>query len=180
MSKRFSKTKWAVIAANLILIALLINMISIPLLGPADGLETTERRPEFSWGGLSGTGMFTFLLDEDPAFGSPVVEMVAGNFYQPETSLDFGTYYWKVISPEGISSATGTLTVVSEVAVERGNGWLKNAGNTDIFLERRIPERETDSLNQSDKAVQPVTGMVVGIGQTIDVGGNENVTASQV
>jgi len=153
---------WIAIVANIVVIAMLMNLFYIPIRAPM-GDETTDRKPVFSWGGLQGA--VTFMLDEDPEFGSPVTKEVEGTAYTPESPLDFGTYYWKVVSPDGLSSPTGMVTVVSEVSVSRGDGWLKNTGNTPISLERET----TGGL----------TGMVVGINQTVGIGNDENVTARQ-
>lgn len=155
------KAAYALAAADMGLIILIFNLATIPLLSPAG--QTADRTPEFSWGGAQGN--FILMIDEDHAFGSPDVADVSGNSYIPSRPLEFGTYYWKVLSPAGISSATGMVTVVSEVAVERGNGWLRNSGNTEIILESQ-PDSEG------------MTGMLVGIGQTVGIGSG-NVTAKQ-
>jgi len=169
----------AVVLANVAAIALLINLFSIPLLGPAYGLggaTTTERRPEFSWGGLQGHlgNPFIFMLDEDPGFSSPIAKEVKGNMYRPEEPLEFGTYYWKVVSPECATSPTGMFTVVSEVAVERDNGWLKNTGNSAIALNALEAGREPGS-----SARPGLTGLFLGINQSVEVGG-EDVVATQI
>ena len=174
-----------VVMANIAAIALLINLLSIPLLGPAYGLNgasTTDTRPEFSWGGLhsglrcsaaTGEG-FIFMLDEDPGFSSPITKEVKGNMYRPEEPLEFGTYYWKVVSPECATSPTGMFTVVSEVAVERDNGWLKNTGNSAIALNSMEAGREPGS-----SARPGLTGLFLGINHSVEVGG-EDVVAEQV
>lgn len=179
------KAMFAVILANIAAIALLINLLSIPLIGPAYGLNgasTTETRPEFSWGGLhsmlqcgadAGKG-FIFMLDEDPGFSSPIAKEVEGNTYRPEEPLEFGTYYWKVVSPECATSPTGMFTVVSEVAVERDNGWLKNTGNSAIALNAMEAGREPGS-----SARPGLTGLFLGVNQSAEVGG-EDVVATQI
>ena len=164
--------KAGIITANLALIALLMNLVTIPLLGPAYGVETTDRQPRLSWGGLHGRGVL--MIDEDQGFGSPVTEEVSGNSYRPERPLDFGTYYWKVASGPGMVSATGMFTVVSEIAVEREGGWLKNSGNTEILLEKQIPV-SSENLQHTPS----ITGLVVGINQSVELGREENVTAKQ-
>jgi len=163
-------------AGNLAVIALLINAITIPLLSPAYGLESTKTQPEFAWGGLQGHAgkAFIFMVDENPDFSSPITKEVEGNSYRPEDPLEFGTYYWKVVSPECATSPTGMFTVVSEVAVERENGRLKNTGNSAIALEAHMPGRDPGS-----SARLGLTGLILGINESVDIGG-EDVTAKQV
>jgi len=69
-------------------------------------------------------------------------------------------------SKQHTEDVTGMAAGPTTVAVERGDGWLRNAGNTDIWL-----EREDGS---------GLSGMVIGIGENITVGSEENVTAKQV
>ena len=59
------------------------------------------------------------------------------------------------------------VTIVSEVSVKRGQGWLKNSGNTDIILD-------------TSPGGFGLTGMMVGINQTIDIKDDDNVFAKQV
>jgi len=169
MSRKFSTVSWAVLLANLAVIALLLNAVSIPLLSPVNGWAGTERQPELAWGGLQGG--FVLMIDEDPGFGSPVTREVDGNSYSPQEPLEFGTYYWKVVSAEGASSATGMFTVVSEVEVERLGSQLRNTGNTDIMLEREMPGQDAGNIRLS--------GLLVGIGEAVEIGGTENVIAKQ-
>lgn len=154
--------KLSVIFANLLVVGLLVylltNITAIPLLEPADGAYTTERRPEFIWGGLYD--QYEFFLDDDPNFGSPFISKVSGNSFRLVNDLDFGTYYWKVKS--GIfSSSVRKLTIGSSVVLARSENKVKNEGNTEILLHR-------------------VTGsFLLGVGESLEVGEEENVTAEQ-
>jgi|GEM_PF-2255301 len=169
MSRKFSAISWAVLLANLAVVALLLNILTIPLVSPANGWTGAERQPELAWGGLQGG--FVLMIDESPGFGSPVTMEVDGNSYIPQEPLEFGTYYWKVVSLEGASSATGMFTVVSEVEVEREGAQLRNTGNTGILLEREMPGQDAGNIRLS--------GLLVGIGEAVEIGGTENVIAKQ-
>jgi hypothetical protein len=170
----------AALAGNLAVIALLINMVSIPLLSPSTDWETTDRRPDFMWGGLHGmlgTGKgtdFIFMIDEDPEFSSPLTKEVQGNSYRPEEPLEFGTYYWKVMLPERATSPTGMFTVVSEVSVKRDQGRLTNTGNSGIALATTSSGREPAGSTRPG-----LTGLFLGVNQTVEIGGNEDVIARQ-
>jgi hypothetical protein len=173
--KRSHRIGIAVLAMNFVVVALLINLLTIPLITPSNGWEGTNRQPEFTWGGLqarNGKG-FIFMLDEDPGFSSPITKEVYGNTYRSEQLLEFGTYYWKVVSPESATSPTGMFTVVSEVSVERDNGWLKNTGNSGLALETMDTGREPGHLTRLG-----FTGLILGVNQTVEVGG-EDVVAKQ-
>ena len=164
-------------AANLAAVALLISMFSIPLLGPSWGTATTERRPVFSWGGfrLQGSVGYIIMIDEDMEFTSPLTKEVQGNSFRPEEPLEFGTYYWKVLLPERATSPTGMFTVVSEVSVERDEDRLLNTGNSGIALETIKPGREPGSSTRPG-----LTGYFLGVNQSVEIGGNEDVIASQI
>lgn len=165
----------------MVIIALLVNLVSIPLLAPSTGIETTNRRPELVWGGLQASlnldchTHFIIMIDEDPEFASPLAKEVQGNSYRPEEPLEFGTYYWKVLMPERAASPTGMFTVVSEVSVERDQGRLKNTGNSGIALATMSNGREPASSTRPG-----LTGQLLGINQSIEIGGNEDVIAWQI
>lgn len=154
--------KLGIAAANLLVIAMIaffmLNLANIPLISPADGAYTTERNPEFAWGGMQGD--FVVSIDDDPGFGSPITMKVTGNSHRLVEDLAFGTYYWKVASTNA-ESETRSFTVDSSVVVSRGEEDLTNEGNTEIL-------------------VHTFTGaMVVGIGDSIEVGEDDNVKAEQ-
>ena len=146
-------------AAAVLLLYLILGFFAIPLISPADGLYTTNRKPEFVWGGMQGE--FVLFLDDSPDFETPLVRKVSGNSYRFDKPLDFGTYYWKVES-SGISSAVRKLTIGSSVVLSREKNIVRNEGNTEVLLHR-------------------MTGAVVlGIGSSVEIEEEENVTAEQV
>jgi hypothetical protein len=147
-------------AAAGIIIAVAVNVFAIPLLEPAQGEITTSRRPSFSWGGIQGS--YQIIIDDNTEFSSPLVETTASRSYTPGEDMDFGTYYWKVWSPEGNkTSPVRSFTINSRVALSRAGGSVTNTGNTALKL-------------------GGVTGLaIVGVGESAQVG-RENVTATQV
>ena len=154
--------KMVVMTANLLVIAvlmiLLANLVTIRLVSPENGIRTTERMPEFEWGGMQGD--FVILLDDDPDFGSPVKEEVSGNAYIPGEELEFGTYYWKVESG-GMGSDVRKFTIDSSVVIGRDESEVRNEGNTKILL-------------------HSITGaMVLDVGSSVEVGEEEDVKAEQ-
>ncbi len=156
------KVKTVVMAANLLVIAVLVfvlvNLVTIPLLSPNNGIYTTERRPLFSWGGMQGD--FVVLLDDGPDFVSPLREEVPGNEYMPKEDLEFGTYYWMVESGV-MKSGIRKFTVDSSVVIMRDDEEVTNEGNTKILL-------------------HSITGaMVLDPGSSVEVGEEEDVKAEQ-
>jgi len=163
MLVRVKVVKLGIICANLLvivlLVALLVNIFTIPLLKPEDRTYITERRPEFMWGGVHRE--YEFLLDDDENFETPFVAKVLGNSFRFNNDLDFGTYYWKVRS--GIfESNVRRFTLGSSVVLTREKNEVRNEGNTDVILHR-------------------MTGAVIlKVGSSALVGEEENVTAEQV
>ncbi|NIO20640.1 MAG: hypothetical protein GTN76_07850 [Candidatus Aenigmarchaeota archaeon] len=155
--------KFGVVLTNLLVIGLLVylfvNIATIPLIEPADGVYTTERRPEFVWNGLHNE--YDLFLDDDPGFTSPFSTKVSGNSFRFVNDLNFGTYYWKVNS--GVfSSGVRKLTIGSSVSLSRAGDDVKNSGNVDLVLHR-------------------LTGsFVLGVDESLEVGEEENVKAEQV
>jgi hypothetical protein len=156
------KAKILVMGSDLIVIGilslLLFNLISIPLFSPDGGAYTTDRKPEFSWGGMQGE--YVILLADNPKFASPVTENVSGNSYKMTDDLDFGTYYWKVESGP-FSSGVGKFTVGSLVMLSRSENSIKNEGNADL-------------------KIGGITGFfILGVNKSVEIKGEENVRAEQ-
>lgn len=122
---------------NLLVIGMLsyvfINLVTIPLVSPENGLYTTDRNPEFAWSGIQGE--YVIFLDDDPDFGTPVTKGVSGNSYVFGDALDLGTYYWKIESA-GIASGVRKLTIGSSVTLSRKENEVKNEGNVDLLIHK--------------------------------------------
>lgn len=139
-------------AIAITLIALLVNG-NIPMY-PMSNMHTTNRHVAFEWTGLASK----VLIDDNPQFTSPKEATKNGLILEP------GTYYWRA---EGISPVR-KFTIDSEVAIEKeerigersANYTIKNAGNTETFLE--ILKRGI------------ITGRIIlGLGEKTDVELNE-------
>ncbi len=109
------------------LIALLVN--GSILTYPMSNMHTTNRHVAFEWTGLASK----VLIDDNPQFTSPKEATKDGLILEP------GTYFWKA---DGISPVR-KFTIDSEVAIAKeekigersANYTIKNAGNTETFLE---------------------------------------------
>jgi hypothetical protein len=157
-----NKERAFVIVLNLLVIGVLsfvfLNLVTIPLISPRDGIYTTERRTEFSWGGMQRE--FVIFLDDDPDFASPFTAEVSGNSYRLGKDMDFGTYYWKIES-SGMSSSVREFTVGSSVVLAREENEVKNEGNVDLLLHR-------------------ITGLfLLGVDESLEIDGDEDVKAEQ-
>ncbi len=117
-------------AFDAIAIALMILLVNGNLLAyPMNNMHTTNRHVEFQWTGAASKA----LIDDNPQFISPEEAGKEGIILEP------GTYYWKA---DGISPIR-KFTIDSEVAIEKeerigersANYTIKNAGNTETFLE---------------------------------------------
>lgn len=138
-----------------ILVMLLYNLASIPLLSPGNRAYTTDRRPEFSWGGMQDE--YVIYLDDSPDFASPITAMVTGNSFKVGSNLDFGTYYWKVESGP-LSSGVSKLTVGSSVILSRDQQTIKNEGNADLKVDHMtgyfvLKANESAEIGEDDNVI---------------------------
>ncbi|NUM45821.1 MAG: hypothetical protein HUU38_14045 [Anaerolineales bacterium] len=75
--------------------------------------------PTFSWNIVEGASSYNLIVDNDPVFASPEINVsTKQNTYTPPNTLDNGTYYWKVritrdgnITNEWSPSETFTLSM---------------------------------------------------------------------
>jgi len=69
---------------------------------PADGSLVNEDTPEFRWSTGIGATRYEFLLDESPAFSSPIIQAdITLRKYTPTVALTDGTYFWRVGAYKG-------------------------------------------------------------------------------
>jgi len=66
------------------------------LLSPANGSQTNDNTPAFSWRSTIGVNKYELWVDNDSDFSSPLLENITGNTHTPASALVDGTYYWKV------------------------------------------------------------------------------------
>ena len=150
------------VLGNLVSIAVILYLVagvtSISLLTPFTGEVTDNRMPTLSWSGLQGH--YTVMLDDNPDFVSPIEKETFGNRMKLQEGLDFGKYYWKVVS-NGIESRTGEFSIVSTVELSRSGEEVKNTGNTNVWL-------------------SSITGaFVLGVNESAGANEEENVKAEQ-
>ena len=160
-----AKINPGIIVANLAVIALAVvtyvNLNTIQLRYPYNGMVTDDRTPALQWYG-QGHG-YELLVDEDPGFGSPVIFGTHGNIHELHDELEFGTYWWKVRSGQGESGAW-RFSVVSTVALSRlESDMVMNSGNVPLLVHLgRLTGAATLAVNQ-----------------TLEIGEGEDVKAEQ-
>jgi len=76
------------------------------LLSPSDNSETTDNTPTFVWENAPHAENYRLLVDNDPDFSSPEVDITLGagedSYTVPdENALPYDSYYWKVIAIRG-------------------------------------------------------------------------------
>ncbi len=71
-----------------------------PALGtPANGLNTNDSTPTFSWGVVGTGATYAIQINTDPTFVAPPTDSASGlsaTTYTPGSALADGTYYWRV------------------------------------------------------------------------------------
>ncbi|MFH1651945.1 MAG: hypothetical protein ABID87_07600 [Chloroflexota bacterium] len=88
----------------------------VALLVPPNGATDVMTRPSFSWSPVSGATEYRFLLADNDAFSSPIVDTTVGQpGYRVAQELTYGkTYFWVVQPVGGDRSAIGIFTVRDE------------------------------------------------------------------
>lgn len=78
-------------------------LASPEILEPADGYVTDLKTPIFQWYSVEDADGYQFQLDESPSFTSPLIDEnleSSFTFYQVQTPLEVGTYYWRVAAED--------------------------------------------------------------------------------
>jgi len=89
---------------------------------PPDGIATSDHRIPFGWSNVADAVGYRLEVDDDPAFGSPIVAVeVPESHYVPTTPFPDGTFYYRVkarLEGGGESgwSATGRVTFITVAA----------------------------------------------------------------
>jgi subtilisin family serine protease len=79
------------------------------LLSPANGTNTTNRRPAFDWSDSSGATSYTIQVDNNSDFSSPEIsQSPTVSNYTPTADLALGTYYWRVLATNTYGSSVYT------------------------------------------------------------------------
>jgi subtilisin-like proprotein convertase family protein len=73
--------------------------------------STTGTSPNFSWSAVATAGEYHLEVDDDPAFGSPVIdEVVTGTSHVPAAPLVNDTlYYWRVTTTNACGDTTSAV-----------------------------------------------------------------------
>jgi len=100
-----------------------VTILSTPssapsLSSPSNGSSTCDTTPTFSWGSVSGATSYHIQVDDDPGFGSPVIDTTISNTnYAPGLPLSPDTYYWRVLASNpcgyGPWSSARSVTILS-------------------------------------------------------------------
>jgi len=127
--KKSRKIGWASIIVAVLIGSIILLLNNILLLSPSGVIY--DRSPTLRWSGFSDG--YQVLVSEDPDFNNPIIEKeVDGTDFAIENDLEFGEYYWKVVSKDG-ESITGYFVIDSMVQVEN-NEKVRNKGNTPILI----------------------------------------------
>jgi hypothetical protein len=88
------------------------------LSSPANGSETGDTTPRFSWSSVSGATSYRIQVDNNAGFGSPEVDLTTSNlYYTPAAPLSLGTHYWRVRAINtcgGSWSSSRTVTIAGD------------------------------------------------------------------
>lgn len=91
---------------------------------PVAGASITDHQVVFGWSVVDGAASYTLQVDNDPAFGSPEVNVtVAASQFKPASPLADGTFYFRVKANGALSSAfspAASVNFVSEPIVAQG------------------------------------------------------------
>ena len=99
------------------------------LLTPANNAALTGLSATFSWLRAPFAAFYRFQVDDDPAFGSPLIEFeTTALSFAPGLLLD-GTYYWRLlaVNPNG---ETASMTRVFTLASAPGATPIRNLYDT--------------------------------------------------
>jgi hypothetical protein len=88
------------------------------LLSPPDQSRTCDPLPSFSWGRVKLATFYQIQVDDDPGYGSPLLDRVtAQTTFVPDRELPSGTWHWRVRAANseltGFWSATWSVTVIA-------------------------------------------------------------------
>lgn len=138
---------------------------SFALLAPANGATGVTQGPLFlDWENALGAANYSVIVDDDPAFGSPIVNLGATIATQLNLGLSFTegvTYYWRVTANNANGSTPGTpnpSTFVIGTPIVNCPGDTDGSNTVDI-----------DDLNQ----ILAAFNTSVGIGSPVDLANDD-------
>lgn len=135
------------LAITVLIVISVVVLNNIILLSPYGIIY--DRTPVLSWSGFERE--YRLVIDEKNDFSNPIVDVfVSDNSFDIKKSLDFGKYYWKVISDDK-ESITGFFIVDSMIKIEAAKR-IRNKGNTPVLISgitgRTILDVEEEMLVQ--------------------------------
>jgi hypothetical protein len=106
------------------------------LTSPANGATDQPLRPVFQWTAAAGADSYGLEVDDDPAFGSPAIDVtgIPGTTFTPTTDLDDATtYYWRVRSENlcGPGAASTVFSFTTESPLPFADGF--ESGDTSAW-----------------------------------------------
>lgn len=141
---------------SIILIAIIISL-SLPY--PPNKSIIYDRNPTFKF-----LGKGTLVLSKEKDLSVPILKEDFKEEYKVKDSLDFDTYYWKIIK-ENSESRIRQFTVQSKVAASIKENKLTNEGNTRANVLSGIvgaavielEPKDFIKINQSEKIIYEVS-----------------------
>jgi hypothetical protein len=99
-----------------VLIVVTPNLALVPVIIPYQPNVTLERRPVLRWHPVAGASTYTFVIDDNADFSSPISSFpLSDTSYKLLADLPFGAIYWKVKSNlVDIWSAVDKFTVLPD------------------------------------------------------------------
>jgi hypothetical protein len=130
LNKRYKESSVLVLSVVIIFLIVFLAFSSITLIDPRG--KITDRSPIFEWSGNYDN--YTLFVDDDSTFENPLLVFVLEvNYFEFETDLEFGEYYWKLVATKDgkqIESKPLKFEVVSLVAYSLDEEKLVNEGNS--------------------------------------------------
>jgi len=166
-----------------------------PLLySPPDGTLTNQDTPTFQWTAGANADNHRLLVDNDPDFSSPEVNVLLGasdNSYTPTTPLALENYSWKVIAINDYGqteSSVWTFVIEAGAEVDMVAGW--NLVSFPMASENDTPDNlfpgqtyyiwRWDAVNKKYVSPSSTAPVELGVGYWIWVGYEQTVTMSGV
>ena len=101
------------------------------LISPSDGSGATDNTPTFEWEKVPNAENYRLLVDNDPDFSSPEVDVTVGagedSYTVPdENALPYSSYYWKVIAIRRADEGNASDDGVSRSVERESETWKNN------------------------------------------------------
>jgi len=176
------------------------------LISPVDGTITDDSTPTFDWSDVTGAENYDLLVDNNPDFSSPEIQVtVSVSTHTPTAGLPDGKYWWKVRARDAAGNVSNwssiwtlTISVARGVDVYISPSYqsglpgatlsytvtVKNEGNiSDTYaLTATDNENWSPTLSKNSLALAPKTYDTVTLTVTIptgaSLGAQDNITVT--